>query len=622
MNVVKRMRNAGWLLLVCLAGAAPLANAEKVVLRIVFDGPILERQTEGAELMALFGQSAPKTLHSLVRAIETAADDANTVGIAMIIEQPGFSLAQLDEITRAIGKFKAKGKKVLCYLDSAGNGSYALAAAANHITLAEHSTLDVRGLFAEASYYKGMLDKLGLQMDMIHMGAYKSALEPFVRTEPSKEAAENINWLLDGIYDRWLRFISDGRGLSADDVRAAVDRAPLNSDEALKRKLVDSVGSFNDFRGLVEKEFGADATIVKKIEPGNKLDIDPANPFAFFEMISEAMQKSTAPAKPGIGLVYIEGPIMDGKSQQDPFGGSSSAGSTTIRAAFEEAREDPNIKAVVVRVNSPGGSALASDIMWEAATRCAAVKPLIVTMGSVAGSGGYYVAIPGQTIFAEEATITGSIGVVGGKMNWDGLFAGKLGITTTEYTRGKRAALMSGNRNWTEDERAAMTQYMEEVYTQFKGRITKSRGERIKGDLESLAGGRVYTGKQALERGLVDQLGGLSDAIRLAAAKSNLSDYEVYTFPRQKELGDILKEIFGEESRDEYELKRSPQAAVATRWLPTQPATIDPLLQAALPWIQAMPAEQARNAVDALRNLTILQNEKVGCFMPFTLTIE
>lgn len=608
-------KHVSWTLL--LAAAVLLlpqsALAAKKVLRVRLDGPVLEAPDENAQLFALLGGSEAKTLRHWVRTIERAADDQEVSGIAMIVERPQFGFAQLEELTRALQAFRGTGKKVYCYMDHAGNGTYALACATDHITLAEHSELAIVGLHAELSFYKGLLDKIGVEADLMHCGAYKAALEPFTRTEPSPEFAENINWLLDGIYERWVGMIAAGRGLSVEQVQALVDQAPLEAQVALEQRLVDRVGSFADFKKMIYKEYGKEVEVVKKLDQKSELEIDFQNPFAMFQMFaekfSEMMDEGREPAKSGIALIYIEGLIMVGKNDSSPFAGNM-AGSTTLRAAFEKAREDDSIKAVVVRVDSPGGSALASDIMWKAATRCAAEKPLVVSMGNVAGSGGYYVSIPGDTIFAEEGTITASIGVVGGKFIWNDLMVNKLGITTTEFDRGKHAGLMSMNRRWNEGEREWMVQYMNSVYEQFKDRVRESRGDRIKGDLEDMAGGRVYTGKQALERGLVDRIGGLSEAIAYAADKVSLDEYEIYVLPEPKDFFDILAVLMDQETEDEWEISQMP------------PLTSDPLLRAAVPLLHGLAPEHLNNFARALQNLTTLQEEHVGCFMPLGLTIR
>jgi protease-4 len=612
-------RASRWLiaLLLAVTFAYPAdALAAKKVLRLKFDSAIAESPAPDNPLAILMsGGEKPRSLYEWIEEIDKAANDKDIAGAIMVIDEPAIAMAHVEELTRALKAFRAKGKKVYCYTDYAGNGTYALACAADHITLAENSELSITGLHAEAEYYKGLLDKLGLQMEMVHCGAYKSAMEPFVRTEPSKEAAENINWLLDGIYDRWIGLMSDGRKQTAEQIKGAVDAAPLLGAEALKRKLVDAVASWEEFSQMVRKEFGSDVTIVKNMKDDEDVDleIDPQNPIAMFQQMQTVMGKLFGAKddddKPAVGVVYLEGPIMTGKSGGGLFG-AGSAGSTTLRAALDKAADEKSVKAVVLRVNSPGGSALASDIIWKAATRLGKTKPLIVSMGSVAGSGGYYVAIPGDTIFAEETTLTGSIGVVGGKMNWKGLWEGKLGITTTEYTRGKNADLMASMRNWTDEERAKIMSYLDAVYDQFKGRITASRGPRIKGNLDDLAGGRVYTGKQALERGLVDKLGGLQDAIRFAADKAGMKDYRVMTLPKEKDFAEILKTILGKPSEDEYEVSTAMQYAG------------DPLLGPVLPLLEQLAPERAASLKRFLQQLAILQRERVSCFMPLELRIR
>jgi protease-4 len=590
------------------------ARAEKKLLRLRLNGPVLEAPSDNAALMALFQKEQAATLRDWVHMIRKAAAERDINGLVLIIEQPEVGLAQVEELTQALKAFAAKGKPVYCYVDEADNRSYALAVAATHITIAENSTLDIVGLHGQAMFFKGLLDKLGIEADMMHCGAYKSALEPFTRTEPSPEAAANINWLLDGLYDRWIQLIAEGRKLPADEVKKLVDQAPLSAQQALEHKLVDDVSSFAAFKQRLHKEFGKDVSVVKKIEETSGPELDTSNPFALIPQIIQLFEQAAEPKEePTVGLIYIDGGIVVGKSDDSPFGGTI-AGSTTVRAALEDARKDDNVKAVVVRVDSPGGSALASDIIWEAATRCAGEKPLVVSMGGVAGSGGYYVSLPGDTIFAEATTITGSIGVVGGKLVLSGLMQDKLGITTTEFSRGRHAGLMSMNRKWNDGERAWMTEYMNSVYEQFKGRVTKSRGERIKKDLEEIAGGRVYTGAQALELGLVDKLGGLTDALDLAATKAGLGrDYEVQILPKPSGFEAFLKllqKLTGQDEKDEFEVAAGSRLRA------------DPLCRAVLPLLSELTPTQWREFARGLRNLLILQQEKVGCFMPLVPQIR
>lgn len=588
-----------------------LAFAQKKVVRFMFDGPVSESPNPDNALAALFGGEQARSLYDWTKMIRKGAKDDSVAGAIMIVQSPAMSLAQLEEIGRALNEFRAAGKKIHCFMDSGTNLSYALASHADHVTVAEIGDLWIVGLSAAPMFYKGLFDKIGVQADMLHCGAYKSALEPYTRTEPSKEAAENINWLLDGIYARWTEMIAKNRKLKVEEVKAAVDSAPVSGKKAVELKLIDAVSSFGDFGALVEKEYGKDVVVLTQYGKKKGLEIEPGDLMgmmeAFKELFGGGEEKKSG--KSAIALIYVDGMIIDGKSQQDPFSGGA-AGSTTIRAALEKAREDDTVKAVVLRVDSPGGSALASDIMWDAATKLGKAKPLIVSMGSVAGSGGYYVSLPGDTIFAEDSTITGSIGVVGGKLVWNTLMTEHLGLTTTEFSRGKNSLLFSPNRAWTPDEKAKMTQYMTDIYDQFKARVTASRGSKIKGDLESLAGGRVYTGKQALERGLIDKIGGLNDALALAAEKADLKDYDVKVLPKPMEFADMLKKMFGEETDDDWKISMAPAASISS----------DPLISAALPAMRALSPEAFRRVVQDLRNVLIMNRERVTCFMPFAIS--
>ncbi len=590
-----------------LAATSASALAQKQVLRVRLDGPVMEAPNDAAGLMSIFAKQQIHTLRHWVETIQKAADDSEIAGMMLVLERPAASMAQIEELHRAITAFKAKGKKVLCYIDYGSNGVYALASAADHITLASTSELAIVGFYGEMWYFKGLFDKIGVQADMLHCGAWKSALEPYTRTEPSKEAADNVNWLLDGIYGRWVNLIATGRGLSVDDVKKAIDQAPLSGEKALKLKLVDEVSSFAAFRDRVHKEFGGDVEVVKKYEGRETEEIDYDNPFAIFTMFSSMMKEMQEPTDPGLGLIYIDGGIMVGKSDSDPWSGETIAGSTTIRAAIEKALDDERVRAVVIRVNSPGGSAIASNIIYDAGRRLAKKKPLIVSMGGVAGSGGYYVALPGDTIFAEASTITASIGVVGGKLVWSQLLNEKLGITAAEFTRGANAGWFSANHLWTDGERARMQDYMNEVYGQFKGCVTEARGDRLKKPIVELAEGRVFTGEQALELGLVDKIGGLTDAMNLARSKGGLAkDCPVYQFPKPSELDqllNVLTALSGGDKEDEFEVGLAAGLAA------------DPLMTAAIPMLNGVAPAQLREMVRTLRGLFIISQERVGCFM-------
>ncbi len=287
-----------------------------------------------------------------------------------------------------------------------------------------------------------------------------------------------------------------------------------------------------------------------------------------------------------------------------PFAGASGAYSTPIRKALDEAADDDSIKAVVLRVNSPGGSAVGSEVILEATRRVKAKKPLVVSMGNVAGSGGYYVSCAADTIFAEDSTITASIGVVAGKLATREMWE-NIGVTFKDYQRGENAGLLSSGQPFTSSERAALREWMDEVYEIFKGHVRAGRGDRLQKDLDDMAGGRVYTGEQALELGLVDKLGGLEDAIMHIAAEAKLDSYEVRVYPEPKSLADIMQESFGGDSSDQGQLSiRRPSATSAT------------LLKRLKPYLEVLDPSRGAALEQAIRHLDVLQAERISLHMP------
>jgi protease-4 len=342
-------------------------------------------------------------------------------------------------------------------------------------------------------------------------------------------------------------------------------------------------------------------------EPG-RIELDLSSPFALFQMFSEMMVEAKMTTAPSIAVVHVDGMIVDGKSEEGgPLG--RTAGSTTLRRALDKAAEDEAIKAVVLRVDSPGGSALASEVIWGATQRVRAAKPFVVSMGNVAASGGYYISCGAERIFADPGTITGSIGIVGGKLVTTGMWD-KLGVHWYSNHRGEHAQLFSTAREFTEHERREVYRLMNETYGTFKQRVTDGRGNRIRGDLEALAGGRVYTGVEALEIGLVDELGGLDEAIAYAARQAHVSDYDIQILPPPKTLMDILKEAFGLD--DETEI-----SATRAAW-----RQADSLLQAALPALAHLDPPRAAALLTGLQRAEMLMQGGVLAVCPFDLVVR
>ena len=322
-------------------------------------------------------------------------------------------------------------------------------------------------------------------------------------------------------------------------------------------------------------------------------------------MLGQGQKK--APAKAAVGIVYVDGPIILGGGQPSLFG-ESAALASKIRKALDEAARDDSIKAVVLRVNSPGGSAVASEIILDATRRVKAKKPFVVSMGDVAGSGGYYVACASDMIFADESTITASIGVVSGKLATTDMW-NKVGVTFKSYKRGENAGLLASPEPFTDGERERMQAWMDEIYDVFKGHVRAIRGDRLKKPLDELAGGRVFTGQQALELGLVDRIGALPDAIAHVAGQAKLTDYDVRVVPAPKNFLEQLIEDASGAGDD------APGLDIRSKAIAAGPGS---LVDLAMPLLRHLDPHRVAAVTDALRHLQLLQRESVLLMMPET----
>jgi protease-4 len=433
----------------------------------------------------------------------------------------------------------------------------------------------------------------------------------FTHKKPSPAAEENLNWLLDGLFDSYVTLISEGRKVKPDTVRKWIDQGLYSAERAKEAGIIDDVEFRAEFIADLKAEYGEKIKFDKKYGKKKQTEIDFSSPFGILKFYADLLSgpSSTKSTKPAVAIVCVEGPIMAGKGDPNafPFGTQGIAYSTPIRAALDKVANDDSVKAVVLRVNSPGGSAVGSEVILEATRRVKAKKPFAVSMGDVAGSGGYYVACAADTIVADPATITASIGVVGGKLvttsAWD-----KVGINFESYERGKSAAMMSSSRKFSDHERETLQSWMDEVYAVFKGHVTAIRGDRLKKDIDDLAGGRVFTGKQALELGLVDQLGGLDDAIQLVAKQAKVKDFEIRVVPKPKGFADILREsLTGEE--DDGELLSAPSVRLPF----SSEMSVSKL---ALPYLDGLDPGRMKSLGEALLQLEILQEEQTSLAMP------
>jgi protease-4 len=378
------------------------------------------------------------------------------------------------------------------------------------------------GLRAEVTFYKNLLDWLHVKAEMLRVGEFKSAAEPYSRTEMSKEFRMEMEAILDDYVRQIVDSVGESRKMTGKQVLSLIDNGPYFSKQAYANGLIDRVGYEDELEGFIKAAVNNDKRSVEIVKNYGKKKSD--NDFSGFAGMMKMMNllmggesQKRVGSKPKVAVVHAVGMIMTGKSSASFFGGET-LGSETFIKAVKQAAEEKSVKAIVVRVDSPGGSALASDLMWRALQK--AGKPIVVSMGDVAASGGYYISMGATRIFAEPGTLTGSIGVVGGKVAIGGLLE-KVGITTSVISRGKNSGIMSMMSGFTAHEREAMQRMLDEIYGQFTRKAAEGRKMEY-GKLEKLARGRVYTGSMAIKLNLVDELGTLDDAVAYAAKLGGL----------------------------------------------------------------------------------------------------
>ncbi len=482
--------------------------------------------------------------------IRRIAHDKDVDALLLNFEQPVLDWSQVDDFRQAIYKLRAAGKKTYAYVEAPGQIEYLLACACDKVIMTPAGSLEMTGLAGETMYYKGLFDKLGIKADFIHMGNYKGAIEPLTKTAPSQYQKYQMNHLFDGLYAHMLSSIAKSRHLKPQEVSKIIDQGPFSPEQARSRHLIDYIMYRNEFIGYLNRQHNNNVYLKLDYDTKRQVQLPLDNPVGILSALQGIFASPPEEPGPTIAVVYIDGAITSGNSAEG-FGGST-VGSRTLRLTLNRARNDRDVKAVVLRINSPGGSAIASDIIYHAIRQFNnsndpnKTKPVIVSMGSVAASGGYYIACGGQTLIAEASTITGSIGVLGGKIVYGGLLR-KLGLSTYTVHRGRNSLIVSATNTFTPLQREKLHRDMEHVYGIFKQCVVSSRGKKLKYNIEELAQGKVYTGRQALAVGLIDRIGSLDDAIQLAAKRAGLKrgQYHIRNLPRLPSLMDLLQNMLG-----------------------------------------------------------------------------
>ncbi len=508
--------------------AQPTADAQTIP---VYDlqGMLSESGQPSTSLLDLgmmnFASGRPLTFFDVVKSLANASGDENVPAVVLDVDNVGLELAQIQELRRHLSAIRGAGKDVYLYTENLDNGTALLGSVANHLTLMPEGNVGLSGLYSESMYYKGLFDRLGIKVDVVHIGDFKSAGETFSRSAPSKPAKQQQKALLDATYRDLVLGIARSRNMKPAKVRALIDDGALTPEHAEAAGLVDDLAYRTDFIAALREAY-PDATF----DTGYQLpDLDGPEVDSFLDLMKLMFQsgKSSRFKDDYVAVVPFEGAITDESIKP-------------VRSEVLRAAKDEKCKALVLRVNSPGGSALASDVLWEATAEFKATgKPFVVSMGGVAASGGYYIAAGADQIFAESGTVTGSIGVVGMKVAIGGALE-RFGIETHGQKRGRFADAMSMTKPMTEGQVEVIRRSMLDIYGTFKQRILDGRGDRIQGELETLAGGRVWAGSKALEIGLVDRIGGLADAIWYASEAAGLENPDVHLLPEPKGAFDGL----------------------------------------------------------------------------------
>jgi protease-4 len=490
------------------------------ILSIDLSGELAE---EGNEQQLLGILRRPATDYfSLISLLRWAREDSHLSAVILRCEDFQASWARVQGIRRAIERLRAAGKRVWVHLDAGGVLEYYLASAAERISLPPSGRLDVTGLSSEAVFLLGALEKVGIKADLVQMGRYKSAAEIFTRRDMSPAHREMIESLVDDLYGQLIDGVAAGRGLDPAAVRETFDGGPFLVREATAARLIDHEAYYDEVEAELVEACGGAAVLDRQ---------------AYGRRRGREIQRQVLrhPHRT-LALVHVSGTIKSGESIPGPDG-ASAVGSTAVAAALKEVRERDDVRGVILRVASPGGSGLASDLMWREIVRTREKKPVVVSCGDLAASGGYYVAVAGGPILAEPGTITGSIGVVAGKANLRQLYD-RVGVTKELVTRGRNAKIHSDYEPLGEQERERIQAEASSFYGLFLDRVATARHLSVEA-VASAAEGRVWTGRQAWTRGLIDELGGLEEALDAAKKMAGLPVTEpvaVERFPRPRRL--------------------------------------------------------------------------------------
>ncbi|MCB9186048.1 MAG: signal peptide peptidase SppA [Flavobacteriales bacterium] len=530
-----------FLLIAILAGiGASMGDQKKVevkdnsVLHIKLNFEIKERGINSP-----FGNFDPSTfepkpsvgLNDILKSLENAANDDKIKGIYLDLQSIQAGMATVEEVRNALLEFKESGKWIVAYSEIYSQKAYYLASVADEVWLNPEGMLEWKGLGAQLMFLKGMFEKLEVEPQIIRYGKFKSAIEPLILDKMSEANRMQTMTYMSDLWNQILSGVSEGRSKAVADLDALAQNATIqNADDALENGLVDELLYKDQVLDKLREKLGIedDEKKINYIGLAKYKDAPKAKP-----------DDEKASKKEKIAVIYAVGSIEGGNGDDETIG------SETISSEIRKARKDDKVKAIVLRVNSPGGSALASDVMWREIVLAKQEKPVVVSMGDVAASGGYYISCAADSIFAQPNTITGSIGVFGVLWNAKKMINNKLGIQVDTVKTNRFADLGTPLRPLTDLERDIIQNGVNEIYTDFITKVAEGRKMKV-ADVDSIGQGRVWSGEDALQIGLVDKLGGIDEAIACAARMAEVENYRVLEYPEQKEpFQQFMEELSG-----------------------------------------------------------------------------
>ena len=504
-----------------LPSAPSVATNSVLMLRV--PGGLVERQANA--LLTSLGGDGP-TVESVVNSLRKAKVDSRIRGVILMPSGPQLLWGKAQEIRDAVVDYRESGKPIVAFLEYGGTQEYYLASAADKVFLMPGSPLDLIGVASYEMFLRDALDKIDAQPDMLHAGDFKTASNLYTENTMTPEHREMAEALNRDLYEQLIEGVAEGRGLSKAEVARLIDEGPFLPDDALAAGLVD---------GLVY------ADELKRQAPFDEVNWReiPDREYRQLGLESVGLNRGRR-----LALIYAVGTINSGRSGIDLLG-TEVLGSDSLIQSIRAARDDDSVRAIVLRIDSPGGSAVASDAIWREVGLAAEDKPVVASMSDLGASGGYYIAMAADAIVAQPATLTGSIGVVAGKIATGGTYQ-KAGVNVEPVSNGRFAEIYSPVKSFTDDERAKMQEHIDAIYEQFLEKAADGR-QSTRDAIHDVAQGRVWTGRQAKAHGLVDELGGLSRAIALAKEKVGLDpdeEVELVVYPRPKSLFELLNEGF------------------------------------------------------------------------------